>query len=253
MTVQAEVQPIDFTGNEKDWPAIYAAAMLIFTKSTRLKMTGDGFQNIYDRCLGDQQFMMSELDYMSKTIPSSWEFVDFTFLISNVSRACAQQITRTRTASFAMQSQRVTDLRDVSWHNPIDDWSMNHSAYNDAISAQIEQYSGFISKGVSQQDARGLLPINVHCNLVAKYNLRTIADLVLSRDNSERVQDEYFQVVQQIKKIVLDIYPWSELFFRPRNEKAIELLNEFIEDSAECLGHEQRIKIAKAIDLIKKG
>ena len=49
----------------------------------------------------------AELDYMSKTIPSSWEFVDYTFMIEDVTRALTHQLVRTRTASYAQQTMQI--------------------------------------------------------------------------------------------------------------------------------------------------
>jgi thymidylate synthase ThyX len=50
------------------------------------------------------------LDYISKTIRSSWEFVDYTFQITGVTRAFTHQFVRTRTGSYAQQSQRSVDM-----------------------------------------------------------------------------------------------------------------------------------------------
>jgi len=84
---------IDFTGKGTPNPAWHAADILIFTKSTRLTMAPEGLEQI-ERL--PEETKLKELEQMAKTIPSSWEFVDLTFLFSGVTRACAQQITRTR-------------------------------------------------------------------------------------------------------------------------------------------------------------
>src|SRR4051812_15472393 len=110
------VNLVSFTGDgHPTGPSHYAAALLAFSKNTRLQMTPDGFSTWLNKPYDE---LMTELDYMVSTIPSSHEFVDLTFSIENVTRACAQQITRTRTASYAMQSQRVTDVSSMGFRVP---------------------------------------------------------------------------------------------------------------------------------------
>lgn len=239
---QPIVSTLYYTGMESDDP-LYAARLLVFTKSTRLQMTPDGFGTILAM---NESGIRSHLDYMAKTIPSSWEFVDFTFMIQNVSRACAQQITRTRTASFAMQSQRVTEMKGVTWHVPAS--VKGEPSYTHMMEQALDNYAFLVEKGESLEDARGVLPINVHCNLVAKYNLRSLVDLLRARD-SMRVQGEYQSVARQMKEQVLAAWPWSAPFFEPNDKKAIEI----IEEVAAQLTSEHRTALAKAADLIKKG
>src|SRR5262249_10238750 len=98
----AQVKLIDYTQD--------AAAKLIFTKATRLNMTPGLYDEVLAKCGGteeawqDNDWMNSELSYMARTIPSSWEFVHFTFLVTDVTRACTHQIVRTRHGSYAQQT-----------------------------------------------------------------------------------------------------------------------------------------------------
>jgi hypothetical protein len=206
-------------------------------------MTPDGFDKFENMPIEDLE---KELLYMSNTIPSSWEFVDVIFAINDVSRACAQQITRTRNASFAMQSQRVTDMSNVTWHVPA---SIDRpSTYSDAIRNSIAEYESAIKNGVSLEDARGLLPINVHCNLIAKYNLRSVVDLLRARD-SMRVQGEYQLIAQQMRQAIFDVWPWAKPFFEPKDSKAIKLIEEV---AGQLDNKEMKMQLAKAADLLKK-
>lgn len=234
---------ISYTGHGNPDP-LYAARLLAFTKNTRLNMNPailDSFMN------KPEEEILDELKYMAGTIPSSWEFADMIFLITGVSRATAQQITRTRTATFAMQSQRVTDMSEVTWDSK---GSINDHRMRSAIA----NYSAAVEDGHSLEDARDLLPIGVHCNLVAKYNLRTLVDLVTSRE-SIRVQGPFREVAAQIKAEALRVWPWVETFFEPRQAKALAMLNEVAAELAEAgaVYKGPAGKIAKAIDLIKKG
>lgn len=232
-----------FTGkgtNDETW---YAAKLLAYTKNTRLQMTPDGFEKFVNK---PQKELESELLYMSNTIPSSWEFVDVIFSINDVTRACAQQITRTRNASFAMQSQRVTDMSQVTYHIP--DSVQDKENYAQRMQMSLNGYQFAVEDGESLEDARGLLPINVHCNLIAKYNLRSLVDLLRARD-SMRVQGEYQQVAKQMRQAVFEIWPWSKPFFEPKDRKAIDLIEEV---AGKLQDKEMRMQLAKAADLLKK-
>ncbi len=81
-----------------------AENLLIFTKATRLTLSPGLLDEIRSR---PQEDKMRELEYMANTIPSSWEFVDYVFLVEGVSRAYTHQQVRTRAASYAQQTMRV--------------------------------------------------------------------------------------------------------------------------------------------------
>lgn len=232
-----------YTGKGTQDEKYGAARILAYTKSTRLQMTPDGFDK-FQRM--PEEEIRKELEYMSNTIPSSWEFVDVIFSINNVTRACAQQITRTRTASYAMQSQRVTDMSQVTFHTPLT--VKNNPAYEHYMTAALENYKLAVDSGESLEDARGILPMNVHCNLIAKYNLRSLVDLLRARD-SLRVQGEYRLVAAQMKALVFEAWPWAVPFFAPKDEKAIHLIEEVAE---KMTAGELRTSLAKAADLLKK-
>ena len=225
----------------------YAAALLAFTKNTRLQMSPSGFQEWLNK---PAEEIKTELDYMVNTIRSSWEFVDVIFMIEDVSRACAQQITRSRLASFAMQSQRVTDMSTAGHHIPerVENNQRKLEVYEDAMAMSKQFYAGMVQEeGFELEDARGILPINLHCNLVAKYNLRVLVDLVLARTSS-RAQGEYQSVAEQMKRKTIEIWPWAENFFRPKNELAVSLIHQVIEDLHDG---DARRNLAKAADMLK--
>lgn len=243
-----KVTLISYTGAGHPDP-LYAAKLLAYTKSTRLNMTPEGLDTFMKM---DEAAIATEMNYMATTIPSSWEFADLIFAINGVSRATAQQITRTRTATFAMQSQRVSDMSDVDWDHK------EGFAFDSEMKHSITAYTETVKAGMPLEDARDLLPIGVHCNLIAKYNLRSLVELCRARD-SLRVQGPYRDVCAQMKAATIDVWPWSETFFVPPNDKAIKMIEEVAQEIA-ALGGEQGAmykglsgKLAKAADLIKKG
>jgi thymidylate synthase ThyX len=242
---------IDYTGCGRPDEAEYAARLLAFTKNTRLQMTPNGFQDWLDKPWSEIE---PELVYMTKTIPSSHEFVDATFTIQGVTRAFAQQLTRTRFTpidgdifgSYAMQTQRVLDVRDAEITVPPSVQDEARLIYDAAAAAAVNGYKRVIEAGASLEDARGLLPMNVQCNLVAKFNLRSMAEMFRKRE-SLRVQDEFVTVVRAMRTEVERVWPWAASFFVPKDTLAIEI----IEGVAKTLPEAQRRELAKAADLLK--
>lgn len=247
-----KVTLISYTGHGHADP-LYAAKLLAYTKSTRLNMTPEGLDTFMAK---SPEEIATEIEYMATTIPSSWEFADLIFAINGVSRATAQQITRTRTATFAMQSQRVSDMSEVTWDSKMAPDGERDWAFDELMKCHVEDYSNSIKNGASLEDARDLLPIGVHCNLIAKYNLRGLVELCRARD-SLRVQGAYRDVCAQMKAATIDVWPWAETFFTPPNAKAIKMI-EAVAQQIAALGGEQGAMyrglsgtLAKAADLIK--
>jgi flavin-dependent thymidylate synthase len=220
---------------------------MIFTKGTRLNMDADRFAAI--QAMSEQE-KYDELAYMARTIPSSWEFVHFTFLISNVTRATAQQITRTRQASYAMQSQRVADLTGVEVTNPFYPHSDEWDEFDEAKTRATNAYENLTAMGAEKEDARGILPMNSQCNLVASYNLRTLTEL-LSKRKSLRAQGEYREIARAMESAILGVFPWASPFFEDKHALAIQMLEAAAEEIGVTVGSGPGWQIAKAIDLIR--
>jgi len=225
-----------------------AETLLLFTKNTRLNLSPGLMGEIHN---WTQERKAAELSAAAKTIKSSWEFVDVTFLIECVSRATAQQITRTRNASYAMQSQRVTDVSAMAVHTPEIASASLKEAYSKAVAASLESYSKLAQGGLPLEDARGVLPMNITCNLVAKYNLRAFTDLCKARA-SLRAQGEYSAIVREMRAAVVAAWPWSEPFFANEHDVAIRMLEEAAKEIGITTGKGPGWEIAKAIDLLRK-
>lgn len=187
-----------------------AADILTFTKQTRLGLDPGRLDAVKALSQKDKEDVLS---YMADTIPSSWEFASYTFLITGVSRAFTHQFVRTRTGSYAQQSLRVTNQSDYDfvmpdrikiiprWRNRVD--QLNH---------QIQElYREMVENGIPEEDARAILPTNVATNIVARFNLRTLCDLVKSRSGG-RTQSEYQAVINLMADEVLAVHPWTERF-----------------------------------------
>jgi flavin-dependent thymidylate synthase len=242
-----KVSLLSYTGAGHPDP-LYAAKLLAFTKNTRLNMTPDSFASFMAKTKDE---IFEELRAMAITIPSSWEFVDLIFLITAASRATMQQITRTRNASFAMQSQRVTDLRDVTW-TPVGRDRPEMEANDKIIDKMVKHYKESIDDGLPLEDARDMLPIGVHSNILAKYNLRGWIELVRKR-SSLRVQGSYRDIIEQMVKETKRELPWVEIFLADPRDQAFKLLEEAAREVAPqgAMSSGPANKIAKAIDLLR--
>lgn len=207
-----KVTLIDYTGKGHH-DHMYAARLLAYTKSTRLTQGVDGLSKFMDMPYPE---LVRELDYISKTLRSSWEFVDFTFQIEDVTRAFTHQLVRTRTASYAQQAQRVVDLHDFTAEMPetVKGDEEREAQWNYAINQIKSSYGTLQESGVPNQDCRGLLPTNVHTNIIMKANLRTLADLLGKRKNL-RAQGEFGGVAKEMERVVLEAMPWCEPFLSP--------------------------------------
>ena len=190
-----------------------AAALLVLTKSARLGLSPERFSALIATPLAQ---LKDELAYMADTIPSSWEFVDYVFLVEGVSRAYTHQQVRTRTGSYAQQSLRVVNRSDFGYVWPRRALPAGaRAAIERALVGVKVAYAEAIDAGAAVEDARGILPTNIATNIVCKFNLRTLAELAASRLGG-RTQSEYVEVVAGFCDAVLHVHPWAEAFLFPQ-------------------------------------
>jgi flavin-dependent thymidylate synthase len=187
-----------------------AEALLIFTKQARLGLHAARLDEIR---AWPPELRAAELAYMADTIPSSWEFVDYVFMIEGVSRAFTHQFVRSRQGSYAQQTMRVLNMGEYDY------------VYTDRVKADVQArsivdivnenirlgYNKLVELGLPAEDARGLLPTNISTNIVAKFNLRAFVDLAKSRTGG-RTQSEYQKVMNAMVDVVLAVHPWAEKF-----------------------------------------
>ena len=243
------VSLVDFTGNGSANPARHAANLRVFTKSTRLKMTPDLFGDIQKMSDDD---IHRELAYMANTIPSSWEFVNYTFLLQDVTRAFTHQLVRTRNASYAQQTMRILDMSSgPGWtYETGPSIKLNGGAeaiYDGAMQEIAKAYKLLIDMGCAIEDARGILPTNIHTNIVMQMNLRGLVELSRKRA-SHRVQGEYRAALAELMRLMVDAHPWVALFLeRTQDVAARELYDAFKHDAP----HEQMLRMSKLLDQVR--
>jgi flavin-dependent thymidylate synthase len=201
-----------------------ALELLLFSKQTRLTMAPNLMEEIRQ---WPMERKMKELDYMLGTIESSWEFANFTFLITDVSRAFTHQLVRTRLGSYAQQAQRVVTQEGFKYVRPD---SVIHAHGGEAVMSSLDaenddspydlamfhlnsEYRGLIEDGMVAQDARGVLPTNICTNIMAQFDLRCLSHMARLR-LCTRTQGEYQNVFREMRRLVLEVYPWAERFIR---------------------------------------
>jgi thymidylate synthase (FAD) len=226
-----------------------AIDLLLFTKSTRLELSPDLMHKIGSMVIEDK---MKELEYMANTIPSSWEFVDYVFLITGVSRAYTHQQVRTRAASYAQQTMRVLEMGDFDYvYTDKNLSSPDAVSIIDGVLKSIQDcYNLLITIGQPAEDARGILPTNIATNIVCKFNLRTLAELARSRTGG-RTQSEYQKVINLCIDRVLEVHPWASLFLFSKARDYFQDIEDFAKANFPDL--KKRGELLKIVDKMRKG
>jgi flavin-dependent thymidylate synthase len=240
---------IDYTGAGSLDPARYAANILIYTKSTRLKMDPGLILHIES---WPYPKIIEELKLIANTNPGSWEFIYFTFLIEGVSRAFTHQLVRTRTASYAQQTMRTVDMENWTYEiGPSIVKDENISQHYIYTMKEIAlSYKHLIELGAEIEDARGVLPTNIHTNINMSINMRNWVNLVRKRD-SVRVQNEYHKVIDAMIIEVERVYPWIHIFIKNDEMKARKDLQDMIWDNKN-LTLEEKTNMIKKLDIMMK-
>ena len=226
-----------------------AQDILMFTKATRLTMSPSLMEEIKER---PHQEKMDELEYMANTIPSSWEFVDYVFLVEGVSRAYTHQQVRTRQASYAQQTMRVLDMGEFGYiySDKIAADPVAVKIVDEALDAIKVAYTGLINMGHAVEDARGVLPTNISTNIVCKFNLRTFVELAKARTGG-RTQGEYQKVLNGMVDEVLAVHPWAEKFLFQQGRDYFAEIEAFAEEQygGDLLA---KGKLLKIVDKMRK-
>jgi flavin-dependent thymidylate synthase len=184
-----------------------ALNLLLGTKNTRLANTDD------DPATWSDAKRLEHLAYMRDTIKSSWEFCDYVFEITGVTRAFTHQLVRTRTGSYAQEAMRVINASDheVMVPDSLKFDGEHHGqrvVWDNAIQSLMDGYSDLLASGVAAQEARGLLPTNITTSIKAKFNLRTLHETAKLR-LCTRTQGEYQDVFREMRRLVGEVHPWA--------------------------------------------
>lgn len=144
---------------------------------------------------------------------SVFEHAVVTLKISGVSRACCDQLTRHRMASFVVESQRYVKISED--HKPIKPPSMEQGEYFDTFDdLMIDIYGAYqlaLDHGIKPEDARFMLPMATQTNVVMTVNVRELFHIFDMRID-KAAQWEIHALFEHIRSVVASIDDqWRQL------------------------------------------
>jgi flavin-dependent thymidylate synthase len=130
-----------------------------------------------------------ELERMFRTLIKDklspfFRWISMDWRLENVSRSLQQQLTRhTLGFSYSIQSLRVVDVgmfaTEGAYHIPAT--VKNKEKYRAAMTIIQNLYREMVDEGETVQDARGILPLNIHSTVSMTCNLQAFIDMVNKR------------------------------------------------------------------------
>ena len=129
------------------------------------------------------------------------EFAHAVFLIEGISRACANQLTRHRLASFVQESQRYVDVRDRNLVHPP---SLKGELWEKTLRLHEQArllYEELLQEGIPKEDARYVLPIGTETRLVMCANFRELRHIIRLR-GSKAAQWEIREVARRMLELM---------------------------------------------------
>jgi flavin-dependent thymidylate synthase len=188
-----------------------ALNLLIGTKTTRMR--GKSPEEMTD----SERY--EHFQYMLDTIKSPFEFVDYVFEITEVSKNFTHQLVRTRTGAYQQETSRALEVTETVRPDAFSypDESEDHGdgnvllaeLFDDAVADANAHYKQLIAAGAALQDARAVLPSNMQTAIKAKFNLRTMSEMAKNR-LCARTQGEYQQAYRLMRAAVLAVHPWAD-------------------------------------------
>lgn len=110
---------------------------------------------------------------------SPLEHAAATFLISDISRPCSQQIERHRIASYTQESQRYVNAENATFIMPNSVLSsQGYEVYVDFLKQAQYIYSCLVKNGVKKEDARFVLPQAVTTKMMMTINFRALRNFL---------------------------------------------------------------------------
>ena len=187
------------------------------------------------------------------------EFCDFTFHIEGVSRALTHQLVRHRLASYAQRSQRYCAENGFEFVIPpsIEKNKVALNWYRNFMYQCGELYDDFQTLGISNEDARMVLPNACETVIEVKMNLRSLIHFMNER-LCTRAQWEIRLLALEMRKCILAVYPELAEFLVPKCE--IHKNQPFCPEHSTCGKHprlkniyDDYVELQALIDEAKRG
>lgn len=148
------------------------------------------------------------------------EFCDFTFHIEGISRALSHQLVRHRIASYAQRSQRYCVENNFNYVIPP---SLKNNVeacykYERFMNECGSLYTDLQKYGISNEDARMILPNACETQIEVKMNLRALMNFMNER-LCTRAQWEIRELARLMKQVIIEQVPELEPYLVPKCEK----------------------------------
>lgn len=147
------------------------------------------------------------------TIPhqTNFEYVSFTWVIDNVSRAFQAQLIRHRVGfSYSIQSLRQISVEDFAARGAytLPPTVVDKEAYHSCMLMIQDQYNAAVRSGMITGDARGLLPMNIHSPITFSCSYRALVGMLKQRYCIDsRAENEWVSVADQIRACLVSVEP----------------------------------------------
>lgn len=137
------------------------------------------------------------------------EFVNMVFYIEGGSRAFQQQLTRTRLASYSIQSLRIVSpgrfYDEGLYHVPprVRNDEQQAEQYEAAMETIQDAYTFLIDNDFKVEDARGVLPLNITSPITISINLRSFmhtAEMRLCHLTQGEYREAAMQMIEEVKE-----------------------------------------------------
>lgn len=158
----------------------------------------------------DSQKLVQKLIKMGHMVPT--EFVDYTFLITGISKACSAQISRHRMASIVSASRRYQEQGAAFVYpllDSIDDEDTARRIYallSDSYKEAYSNYMGLKSLGAKKGDCRYVIPVASATSKTWKINARSLRNFLQLRLDPT-AEAEIRRLANMILAIVKHITP----------------------------------------------
>jgi len=138
---------------------------------------------------------------------SVFEFVDYTWYVKGISRACSHQLVRHRLASYIQESERYVkyDIDDTIWDEYIFPEGTPQEVQDDCKLQSFAQYTKMIRSGIKPEDARMVLPLSFPTKMVVKMNLREFLFSFYKLRADKRAQTEIRDLANRMMDCLLHI------------------------------------------------
>ncbi len=125
---------------------------------------------------------------------ATMRFAHAVFKVTDISRACQNQIVRSKHLDFLVESQRYVDQSDRGFVMPKSLLSQHEiEAFEDAVDTANNTYKYLIDSGIPKEDARAVLPANTMTSMYVSGNFQAWLDFLKLRV-SKHAQGEVQQV-----------------------------------------------------------